>query len=88
METAPFYLFSTFIVSCATGTPEMDRRAVLIAVSLATLVATVLIPLMGAPSDRVGRRKLYVAGAMLLMRYAFPSFPGKNREGCRRRRWW
>ncbi|WP_252393501.1 MFS transporter [Hydrogenibacillus sp. N12] len=74
VETAPFYLFSTFIVSYATGTLEMDRRAVLNAVSLATLVATVLIPLMGALSDRVGRRKLYVAGAVLLMLYAFPYF--------------
>ncbi|WP_417605558.1 MFS transporter [Oceanimonas baumannii] len=74
VETAPFYIFSTFIVSYATTNLNFSRSATLGAVMIATVVTTILIPIMGALSDRIGRKKMYVAGTLAMMAYAFPYF--------------
>lgn len=39
-----------------------------------TIVTTILIPIMGALSDRVGRKPLYVFGTIAMALYAFPYF--------------
>lgn len=74
VETAPFYIFGTFIVSYGTANLGFSNRAVLWAVSIATIVTTVLIPVMGRLSDKVGRKSLYVTGTCLMILYAFPYF--------------
>jgi metabolite-proton symporter len=74
VETAPFYLFSTFIILYGTATLGFSKTQVLNAVSVAMLAATVLIPLMGRLSDRLGRKTLYLSGTALLIAYAFPYF--------------
>ncbi|MFC4354315.1 MFS transporter [Chryseomicrobium palamuruense] len=74
VETAPFYIFSTFIVSYATANLGFSRSATLGAVMIATVVTTILIPIMGSLSDRVGRKKMYIVGTVSMMAYAFPYF--------------
>ncbi|MBM7705950.1 metabolite-proton symporter [Chryseomicrobium aureum] len=74
VETAPFYIFSTFIVSYATTNLGFSRSATLGAVMIATVVTTILIPIMGSLSDRVGRKKMYIAGTVAMMAFAFPYF--------------
>ncbi|MBP6563834.1 MAG: MHS family MFS transporter [Neisseriaceae bacterium] len=74
VETGPFYIFSTFIVGYATTTLGYSRTATLNAVMLATLVATLLIPVMGKLSDRVGRKPLYIFGTVAMLLFAFPYF--------------
>jgi metabolite-proton symporter len=74
VETAPFYLFSTFIISYGTLTLGFNKSRVLNAVSAATALATVLIPLMGRLSDRLGRKLLYISGTVAIIAYAFPYF--------------
>ncbi|MDN3449496.1 MFS transporter [Planococcus sp. APC 3906] len=74
VETAPFYIFSTFVVSYATANLGFTRTATLSAVMIATVVTTVLIPIMGHLSDKVGRKKLYVAGTVAMALFAFPYF--------------
>ncbi len=74
VETAPFYIFATFVVSYATGILDYERSSVLNAVSLGALVSTVMIPVMGSLSDRVGRFRVYLTGAVLLGLYAVPFF--------------
>lgn len=74
VETAPFYIFGTFIVSYATTNLGFSKTAALNAVTIATAVTTVLIPLMGKWSDRYGRKPLYIAGTVGMMIYAFPYF--------------
>jgi len=74
VETAPFYIFSTFVVSYATTNLGFTRTATLGAVMVGTIVTTILIPIMGALSDRVGRKPLYVYGTIAMALYAFPYF--------------
>lgn len=52
----PFYIFSTFVVSYATTTLSYQKSQALESVTGA-LVATVMIPLMGLLSDKVGRQR-------------------------------
>jgi metabolite-proton symporter len=74
VETAPFYIFSTFIVSYATSTLGFSRSAVLGSVMVSTVITTILIPIMGSLSDRIGRKKMYIAGTLAMMAFAFPYF--------------
>lgn len=74
VETAPFYIFSTYVVSYATGALSFSRIEVLNAVTIATLVTTLCIPLMGLWSDYIGRKRLFIMGAIVMALYAFPYF--------------
>lgn len=74
VETAPFYIFGTFIVSYATTQLGFSRTVTLNAVTIATIITTILIPIMGKLSDKIGGKKLYVGGTVLMMLYAFPYF--------------
>lgn len=73
-ETAPFYIFATFVVSYATGILDYSRGTVLSAVSLGALVSTIMIPLMGSLSDRVGRFRVYLTGVIVVGIFAAPFF--------------
>lgn len=74
VETAPFYIFGTFVISYATNQLSFTYVQALIAVMIATIVTTILIPIMGSLSDKIGRKKMYVYGAVAMMLYAFPYF--------------
>jgi metabolite-proton symporter len=74
VETAPFYIFGTFIVSYATTQLGYSRTITLTAVTIATIITSILIPVMGSLSDKIGRKKLYVGGTILMGLYAFPYF--------------
>jgi len=73
-ETAPFYIFSTFIISYATGQLGFSSTSALNAVTIGTLVTTVAIPFMGALSDKLGRKLLFIVGTIAIILYAFPYF--------------
>ena len=73
VETAPFYIFSTFVVSYAT-TLSYQKSQALESVTLGALVATVMIPLMGLLSDKVGRQKMYTLSVVLLGLFIVPWF--------------
>lgn len=74
VETAPFYIFGTFIVSYATSNLGFSQTVTLNAVMVATIITTILIPIMGRLSDKIGRKPLYVGGTILMILYAFPYF--------------
>ncbi|HCM9477746.1 MHS family MFS transporter [Enterobacter roggenkampii] len=74
VETAPFYIFSTFVVSYATSTLTYQKSQALEAVTLGALVATIMIPLMGLLSDKVGRQRMYAISVFVLGLFIIPWF--------------
>ncbi|SEA16137.1 metabolite-proton symporter [Bowdeniella nasicola] len=74
VETGPFYIFVTFVVSYTTTNLNYERPTVLNAVSVGALISTVMIFTMGALSDRVGRKPVFTAGVFMTMAFAFPFF--------------
>jgi len=73
-EVAWVYVLTVFIIVYATTKLGLPRGLILNGIILAALVEVVTIPLFGALSDRIGRKALYVAGAILSAAAAFPVF--------------
>jgi metabolite-proton symporter len=70
-----FYTFTLYVLTYVTGTVGLPRSAALSAVLIGSALQLVLIPLFGALSDRVGRRPVYLAGAIAAAGWAFAFFP-------------
>lgn len=73
-EQAPFYLFSTFVITYGVDKLLLSRTLVLNAITVAAIVELFTIPLFGYLSDRVGRRRWYLIGCLLMAAFAFPYF--------------
>jgi MFS family permease len=73
-ETCSFYIFAVFLVSYATNNLGYARVTALVAVAAGALVATVMIPLCGLWSDRIGRRAIFLAGSAGLIVFSGPYF--------------
>jgi MFS family permease len=70
-EQAPFYIFTAFVFAYATTTLHMSRDLILSAVLVASCVSFITIPLSGHISDRIGRRKMYIIGAIVMGLFGF-----------------
>ncbi|HEV8484502.1 MAG TPA: MFS transporter [Blastocatellia bacterium] len=74
-ENGAFYLFTVFILTYATQARiGFTSKSVLQAVSIAAAIELIAIPAFGALSDRVGRRPVYMFGAIFTGLFAFPFF--------------
>jgi MFS family permease len=73
-EQAPFYIFTAFIFAYAVGTLHMSRDLILAAVMVAACVSFITIPLSGHISDRIGRRKMYLIGVVMIGLFGFLYF--------------
>jgi MFS family permease len=73
-QQSPFYIFTAFVFAYGVGTLHMSRNFILTAVLAASFVSFFSIPLFGHLSDRIGRRKMYIIGAVLCGLFAFPYF--------------
>lgn len=69
-----FYFFATFMLTYATTTLGMERQSVLWIVAAAGFLELFTIPLAAALSDKVGRGKVFLWGAVLFAAYAYPFF--------------
>jgi metabolite-proton symporter len=69
-----FYIFTVFVLSYGEKTLGYSRQTMLGGVAVAATVGLFSNPLFGALSDRVGRRPVYLAGAVISLVYAFPFF--------------
>lgn len=74
VEQAPFYLFSTFVITYGVDKLALGRTPILNAITFAAIVELFTIPLFGYLSDQVGRRKWYLIGCVLMAAFAFPYF--------------
>jgi metabolite-proton symporter len=73
-QQAPFYIFWTYVLVYATGTLQLPRQEVLNDTLIASAVSLVTVPLWGYLSDRFGRKRTYMFGAVVMALFAWPYF--------------
>ena len=73
-EQAPFYIFTAFIFSYGTGTLHVSRDFLLTAVLAASVLSFFSIPFFGHLSDRIGRKNMYLIGAVVTGVFGFIYF--------------
>lgn len=73
-ENAFFYIFTVLALSYGTQQLQLTKATVLKGVLLGSALQFIVLPLFGAWSDRIGRRPVYLGGAVFLTLFAFPFF--------------
>jgi metabolite-proton symporter len=73
-EQAPFYIFTAFIFAYGTGTLQLSRDFLLTAVLVASVLSFFSIPFFGHLSDRIGRKTMYMIGAVVTGVFGFVYF--------------
>ncbi len=73
-ENASFYIFTVFIYAYARDQLQLDRQVILNGILIASAAQFVAVPCFGALSDRVGRRPIYLFGAVFTALFAMPFF--------------
>jgi MFS family permease len=73
-ENGSFFVFSVFVLAYATEQLGLARSTVLAGVLIAAAVQLFAVPVWGALSDKIGRRPVYMGGAVFSLLFAFPFF--------------
>jgi MFS family permease len=73
-EQAPFYLFTSFVLTYGTKQLGLTRDSLLDDILIAATIGLISVPLFGHLSDRLGRRRVYGTGIVLTGLFAFPYF--------------
>ncbi len=73
-ENGLFYLFTTFALTYASTQLGVDRGVALNGLLIASAINIFVAPAWGALSDRIGRRPVYIWGAVACGLLAFPFF--------------
>ena len=77
-EQAPFYIFAAFVFTYGTTVLHSSRDLLLTALLTATGLSVVTIPLSGYISDRIGRKRMYLIGAVTMGIFGFVYFAMLN----------
>ncbi len=73
-EQAPFYIYTAFALAYIKDHLHKTQGLGLAAVTVGGALELFLIPAFGNLSDRLGRRRVYATGAILMAVVAFPAF--------------
>lgn len=73
-EQAPFYIFTAFIFAYGTGTLHVSRDFLLTSVLAASVLSFFSIPFFGYLSDHIGRKAMYMIGALVTGVFGFIYF--------------
>jgi metabolite-proton symporter len=73
-QQAPFYIFWTYVLVYATTALQLPRQEVLNDTLIASVVSLFTVPFWGHMSDRWGRRRTYMIGAIAMAVFAWPYF--------------
>jgi MFS transporter, MHS family, shikimate and dehydroshikimate transport protein len=73
-ENACFYIFSIFVLSYVVNQLGLSKQTALTGVWIAAAVQIFAIPFFGSLSDKIGRRPIYMGGAIFMALFAFPFF--------------
>lgn len=69
-----FYIVFTYLPTYFTETLEFTKVDAFVSIAVASMVAIILIPPLGALSDRIGRKPLLYSGAIGFALFAYPLF--------------
>jgi metabolite-proton symporter len=81
-EQMPFYLFTTFVLTYVVSRHGFTKTFVLKAVLAGAVCELVVIPLFSHLSDRFGRKRIYLTGAILTGLIAYPYFAVLSHGGA------
>jgi MFS transporter, MHS family, shikimate and dehydroshikimate transport protein len=73
-ENGIFYVYTVFVLAYGEDTLDLGKSTMLAGVAIAAALGLLTVPLWGALSDRVGRRPVYMAGAVFSTLFCFPFF--------------
>jgi metabolite-proton symporter len=73
-STTVGYIVLVYVLSYGTTTLGMSRNSVILMVLLASVLQLVMIPALSALSDRLGRRRVFMTGAIASAAWAVPFF--------------
>src|SRR3954466_2055764 len=73
-ENGIFYVYTVFFLAYGEDTLKVSEETMLIGVIIVALIGLFTIPIYGRPSDRGGRKPLYMAGAIASLLMCFPAF--------------
>jgi metabolite-proton symporter len=79
-ENGCFYILTVFVLAYGEEELGLAKGTMLTGVIIAAAIGLFTVPLWGAMSDRVGRKPLYLAGAVVTTLWAFPLFGLMNTE--------
>jgi metabolite-proton symporter len=79
-ENISYYIWTIVVITYLTTYLELPDDYAITGVLIGSAIQFVLIPMIGALSDRVGRRPLYIAGAVGVGVWGFVFFPLLNTE--------
>jgi metabolite-proton symporter len=73
-ENGAFYIYSAFMLVYATQHSHINRNVALNGIMIASACEFIAVPAYGALTDRIGRRPVYMFGAIMTAVLAFPLF--------------
>jgi MFS family permease len=73
-EQAPGYIFNAFVFTYGTLVLGASRDLLLIGLIVTTFLGAVWVPIVGALSDRIGRRQMFVIGCVFMTIFVFVYF--------------
>jgi MFS family permease len=73
-EQGPFYIYAAFIFTYGATALHSSRNFLLTALMIATGLSVITIPLSGYISDRIGRKRMYLIGAVTMGVFGFVYF--------------
>jgi len=73
-EQAPFYIFTTFILAYGVTTLKLSSNLLYTGIVIAAIVGFVFMPTASLLSDRVGRKRWFLIGTIVMALFAFPYF--------------
>jgi len=73
-ENGCFYILTVFVLAYGEEELDLSKGTMLTGVIIAAALGLFTVPFYGALSDRIGRNKLYMAGALFTLAFAFPFF--------------
>jgi metabolite-proton symporter len=79
-ENGCFYILTVFVLAYGEEELGLAKGTMLWGVIIAAAIGLMTVPLWGSLSDRVGRKPLYLAGAVITTLWAFPLFGLINTE--------